>query len=126
MKCQLTVVTSVYHLDDVTFPPIPPQFVTGIPLPPGVTPPTIIAPDFEQMYEDFIYNLTHSPQSCLAYDDFCPESAPVKFDGLMIVETLKYNPGNFTRNTWMLLVLSIVFRILAYGVLAYRFRAANR
>lgn len=113
-------------LDDVTFPPIPPQFVTGIPLPPGVTPPTIIAPDFEQMYEDFIYNLTHSPQSCLAYDDFCPESAPVKFDGLMIVETLKYNPGNFTRNTWMLLVLSIVFRILAYGVLAYRFRAANR
>ena len=34
-------------IDGVTFPPIPPEYTTGIPLPPGVTVPSIDWPSVE-------------------------------------------------------------------------------
>ena len=54
------------------------------------------------------------------------KSHPVVLDGVTIIDELKYDVGNFARDAWLLLTLAIVFRIMAYAALAFRFRKANR
>ena len=53
-------------------------------------------------------------------------SHPVLLDGTLIIGELNYDPSNFTRDAGLLITLAIVFRIIAYGVMAFRFRKANR
>ena len=54
------------------------------------------------------------------------KSHPVVLDGVTIIDELKYDVSNFARDAWLLLTLAIVFRIMAYAALAFRFRKANR
>ena len=54
------------------------------------------------------------------------DSHPVVLDGVTIINELKYDVSNFGRDAGLLLTLAVVFRIMAYVALAFRFRKANR
>ena len=83
-------------------------------------------PSINDLYQDLIDALTDNPNSCLTGGGTCPDSHPAELDGAFLVKMLNYNPKNFVRNSWCLIAISIGFRILAYCILAFRFRAANR
>lgn len=135
-ELQLPIPDGCFAIDDsilqTTLGPIPEQFTTGIPLPPGVTLPTWSTrpiderPTLEDALDQLVDAIANNPNSCLSGTGYCPESHPAKIDGAFLVETLNYEPANFVRNSWLLVVLSVGFRVLAYAVLAFRFRAANR
>jgi len=97
------------------FPTIPPHVATTISVP--------TVDELRDLLEDYVF----SNDSCLVKDLIkCPESHPVVMDGTSIIPEVNYNPANFQRDAGLLVVIAIAFRVMAYAVLAFRFRSANR